>query len=300
MNQCPLQGCYGCRRSEMYRKDLKLCGKCKKVWYCSQACQRGDWTRHKVKCSVSHTQDSISQSELAIEMATRAGGNGTLMLNLELYAVYLLNLIDDPRNATRWVVEIECAAISACNGISNWDPSEFMLNIGEIKRSPSSDLTATLLASGPGGEDSTADHRVNICFLLKAGAECKKVGAVMRSPLLFKITKLAMDMGKENSGDIIPGTTESGIMYDLKMEFNDMVRRDTRNRFKLREFIPPAEGSQARFRPFGHIGFSGVVPLGYSGAMQAFEDRCQREEEAEAARAARMRAKASKRLSRAQ
>jgi len=32
------------------RGDMKRCSQCKKVWYCSAACQKKDWSSHKLEC----------------------------------------------------------------------------------------------------------------------------------------------------------------------------------------------------------------------------------------------------------
>ncbi|KDQ07808.1 hypothetical protein BOTBODRAFT_70157 [Botryobasidium botryosum FD-172 SS1] len=138
------------------------------------------------------------------------------------------------------------------------------------------------MASGPWKQLPPTSGGLHVCFFFKAGADCEEAAAPVRS-VLPSVMEAAVKMAKGGAEDTVPGATVSGIMHDLKTEFNDMLRRDTRDRFKLREFVPPAKGSQVRFRPSGHIGFSGVVPLQYSGAMEAYEERCRLEEEAEAA-----------------
>ena len=45
--------CAACGKSEPCR--LMACGRCKQVRYCSQACQRGDWASHKVRCGIAQT-----------------------------------------------------------------------------------------------------------------------------------------------------------------------------------------------------------------------------------------------------
>jgi hypothetical protein len=46
----PAQACAGCNKSASVAK-LSLCSRCKKVAYCSAACQRADWRFHKRVCA---------------------------------------------------------------------------------------------------------------------------------------------------------------------------------------------------------------------------------------------------------
>ncbi len=39
------------RNSETSRREFKLCGKCKKLFYCSRRHQRNHWKDHKLDCS---------------------------------------------------------------------------------------------------------------------------------------------------------------------------------------------------------------------------------------------------------
>lgn len=40
-----------CTRCQKADTELKRCGSCKKGWYCSRECQRGDWPRHIFDCN---------------------------------------------------------------------------------------------------------------------------------------------------------------------------------------------------------------------------------------------------------
>ena len=54
--QVHLQKCASCSKSY---KTLKRCGRCKKVKYCSVACQKDDWKNHKTQCKVEQDIDSL-------------------------------------------------------------------------------------------------------------------------------------------------------------------------------------------------------------------------------------------------
>ncbi|KAJ7051687.1 hypothetical protein C8F01DRAFT_1173879 [Mycena amicta] len=46
--------CSKCRQPAITRSDLKRCGKCLRVWYCSVECQKRDWKEHKRYCGLQH------------------------------------------------------------------------------------------------------------------------------------------------------------------------------------------------------------------------------------------------------
>ncbi|GJE84500.1 zinc finger MYND domain-containing protein [Phanerochaete sordida] len=46
----PAASCLCCQAEQTVGKELKRCGACKLVRYCSAACQKEDWGRHKATC----------------------------------------------------------------------------------------------------------------------------------------------------------------------------------------------------------------------------------------------------------
>uniref|UniRef100_A0A8D0CNV1 MYND-type domain-containing protein n=1 Tax=Sander lucioperca TaxID=283035 RepID=A0A8D0CNV1_SANLU len=44
------QSCANCTREDLF-ENLKKCSSCKETLYCSKACQKQHWTKHKEKCT---------------------------------------------------------------------------------------------------------------------------------------------------------------------------------------------------------------------------------------------------------
>ena len=45
----PFDACATCGKHQT-QLQLKKCGRCKAVFYCSVACQKNDWKQHKTEC----------------------------------------------------------------------------------------------------------------------------------------------------------------------------------------------------------------------------------------------------------
>ncbi len=45
-----------CKICKVLRADMKHCGRCKLVNYCSKECQRADWKRHRTECKHSNSE----------------------------------------------------------------------------------------------------------------------------------------------------------------------------------------------------------------------------------------------------
>jgi hypothetical protein len=46
-----VESCHFCAKSQSHvASRLKLCNRCRSVFYCSVECQRGDWSAHKKEC----------------------------------------------------------------------------------------------------------------------------------------------------------------------------------------------------------------------------------------------------------
>jgi hypothetical protein len=46
----PVRACASCGKKEDLSTRLKLCGGCKKVYYCGGSCQKEHWKSHKSEC----------------------------------------------------------------------------------------------------------------------------------------------------------------------------------------------------------------------------------------------------------
>jgi MYND finger len=49
-NPCAPCGCVGCNEVEEKVREFQRCGQCKRIAYCSRACQKKDWAAHKQAC----------------------------------------------------------------------------------------------------------------------------------------------------------------------------------------------------------------------------------------------------------
>jgi hypothetical protein len=58
------RACDGCRHAGA--ATMQYCGQCKNAAYCNAECQRNDWKRHKVDCSLMSSQRRIVKSPLLL------------------------------------------------------------------------------------------------------------------------------------------------------------------------------------------------------------------------------------------
>ena len=64
LNIMTTKSCAKCNTSSTGTHPLKLCGNCKIVSYCNQACQKADWKAHKSICRQSGAKKAKDQAEL--------------------------------------------------------------------------------------------------------------------------------------------------------------------------------------------------------------------------------------------
>jgi hypothetical protein len=60
--------CDGCKKFDVGGTKLKRCGRCKAVRYCSEECQRKDWSKHKLTCHELTAEDA-EKEEIRQKMA---------------------------------------------------------------------------------------------------------------------------------------------------------------------------------------------------------------------------------------
>lgn len=135
------------------------------------------------------------------------------MFNLELYAIYLLDLLNDPLNATRWVVMVECAAVSASGAA---DSAEFTLCIGEIQKAraeASQTINDDLVQAVDKARANGFLTSVGFLFYAAPGSGGSSIDRTIR----FTDIENAVKMAEGAAGAIIPGSTESYIMHDLRV-----------------------------------------------------------------------------------
>ena len=59
--------CHGCLCESSSETKLYRCGRCKKAWYCSKACQTAEWERHKSNCKVFVKLSDVVTSKDAVK-----------------------------------------------------------------------------------------------------------------------------------------------------------------------------------------------------------------------------------------
>ena len=70
--------CAQCIHCESPAVKAKLCGRCRKAWYCNAECQRADWQQHKLDCVIPLTTTTATDSKETETdvMPLTAGGVG--------------------------------------------------------------------------------------------------------------------------------------------------------------------------------------------------------------------------------
>lgn len=106
---------------------------------------------------------SETHRDLAIKMAEKATANQSLMDILEMYSIFLLELTENPSNASQFAVRVKCGTtptdimgqMAALLGRSDAKPDdEIMFNITGIERVPMEDQPESVKKSFQKGLES--------------------------------------------------------------------------------------------------------------------------------------------------
>lgn len=73
-----------CSYCRVRSPDLKKCGRCKCLYYCSRECQKKDWSKHKTNCYTEETGVDVKVRELE-EIIANATKNGMMEQLREMY-----------------------------------------------------------------------------------------------------------------------------------------------------------------------------------------------------------------------
>ncbi|CAL1694646.1 unnamed protein product [Somion occarium] len=243
--------CSGC--GEEKRADqMKACGRCKIARYCSTQCQKSDWKRHKLDCVVPSEGGDVGQyRDVTLKLAARVGANEALMDNILLHSVLQLGLLRDSSLAEKYVIRVTCGNSPAdlqgyMNGLINGDgPPEdvqVLLTCQAIDRIPLEEAPplvrrfemekrARYIQSGG------RDPFVIIYFVNEEGDMGVSIHGrpVCEAMLAYMSTKPTMEIRSAMFGTSVVPLDEKAIIQ----QFNNMIRMDKSNKFKLRSYPMP-------------------------------------------------------------
>ncbi|KAJ7476394.1 hypothetical protein B0H11DRAFT_1310356 [Mycena galericulata] len=89
------------------REDVATCSGCKIAVYCNRACQRVNWPKHKLVCSM------IASNKLLLDLAEKLGREQNLRCLLTSYAIAALGLLNADPLPCRGILIIEVALAEA-------------------------------------------------------------------------------------------------------------------------------------------------------------------------------------------
>ncbi|THU99101.1 hypothetical protein K435DRAFT_777092 [Dendrothele bispora CBS 962.96] len=232
--------CYKCEKST---EDLKKCGKCKAVWYCSEQCQRADWKNHKPICNSADPEGFVRLQKLSqIFMA-----NPILMLYIQKYCALTFGLTDsesDPNQPRRIFVDIgiEPVDITKCNQLfcTNDDvptPIRGMVQVTTITKHPESELIPEdrmviwrhsrkqVCDDGQDGEPV-----ILVEYRLRENQSTITTAVTIPPPVL----QMVRERKPYQCVSGIRGQFEKAMTEDNVLEMlNMMIRQDKRNQFRL-------------------------------------------------------------------
>ncbi|KAE9396351.1 hypothetical protein BT96DRAFT_922196 [Gymnopus androsaceus JB14] len=122
--------CCTCHKPAPDRKNLKRCGRCKSVWYCSSECQMKDWKEHRPYCTQTNQASALMDSgsadteEQKIQASHKVQEKSALRIDESqceedaapmVYACYTCHASDDSRTLkccsrckVAWYCSSEC------------------------------------------------------------------------------------------------------------------------------------------------------------------------------------------------
>ncbi|OBZ79195.1 hypothetical protein A0H81_01542 [Grifola frondosa] len=232
-------------------EKVKYCSRCKTERYCSVECQKAHWREHKATCGP--PTDTEKHRDIAMKLAERAIVNAALMDHLDMYAILLLELLEDVSNAKRFVMHITCGTGPAdmmaamrrlMDGVQEDPaaPEQVLLTIEKIERIPVEEASPFLVRALMQVTEKTekmgsTDPVVLMYFTSETGGLATVLSArpILGLMLEYMATKPTMEVHSSMFGvSHVPLNERT-----LKEALNNTVRMDKENKFKLRAYPHP-------------------------------------------------------------
>ncbi|KDQ50748.1 hypothetical protein JAAARDRAFT_551243 [Jaapia argillacea MUCL 33604] len=236
-----------CSRCNKEKKpdEVKFCSRCKIARYCSVECQRSDWPLHKPHCG--KASGSEKHRDIAMKLAERAAANAVLMDHIDMYSILLFDLLENPANASRYVMHVKCETAPAdimahlrrmMDGEDRDPSAQVLLSVSEIERVPIEEasplLQKALEQSKAKGVKAgrTSDLVVLVYFTSETGGAATVITARYLPPVMLEYMASGPTMEIHSA---LLGVQEIPLnMETLREGFNNTIRMDKENKFKLR------------------------------------------------------------------
>jgi len=220
--------------------QLRRCGRCKGVWYCSKECQTQDWPQHKKTCN------KVEDSGI-LKLLNAFVANNALMMYLQTCLVFQFDLIRKPSiNApflARVDVGIEPSAITSfiqlCAGAEiNSEKIEGMLQINAVTpRQPNSASEPTSIDIWRRAREEADLEGLTSDSLGIVEFHHNNSGTILSC--VIHIQALILSLAKEGAPFVrlsaITGRTEFPMNAMTCIEcINMQIRSDAHNRWLLR------------------------------------------------------------------
>lgn len=241
-----LRICSGCRDLDTSRANLMKCGKCKAISYCSKECQKADWKIHKGLC------------ELAMDSAQNASFSARICKNgvLDSSAQRILALyLDIPAGGVspdqlckcrlRVAFEPDYNSLRAMHDGKPLPPNTqgFFQILGVTcaipdMSKPSEDLTVWRKFKEI---DANADAFAIFTEYINQGDELATASLVRLEPSVIELAREDMREARRSKPSATPYEVRSTATMNAVRYFNNKIRRDTENKFKMRKILTPSD-----------------------------------------------------------
>jgi hypothetical protein len=121
--KCPVKGCG--------KPATKICGRCRKKWFCSLECQRYDWTAHQSQCIAVAPAKQQQQQQPQEQVTTPSTTNGTIDGNVNI-------IVPTATSAEGVAVNGYVGSVMMTTSGGGEDPSSVLIHRDDQKQSATS------------------------------------------------------------------------------------------------------------------------------------------------------------------